>query len=179
MFWSAGGDTKAFDEIVARHGPFALRIATRFMTDPSLAQDVAQEAMIRAWTQCGRFDAGRARFSTWLYRIVINLCVDHRRRARPEPAPEGFDPIDPAASVSEQMEAKELQIALKQALAELPGRQRAAVTLVYDEGLSGEEAGRVLGVSAKAVERLLARARALMRERLIPDPDNEKDRKAC
>lgn len=179
MVWSASGDTKAFDEIVARHGPFALRVATRFMTDQSLAQDVAQEAMIRAWTQSRQFHAGRARFTTWLYRIVINLCIDQRRRAQPEPTPEGFDPIDPAAGLSEQMEAKELQIALAQALDELPPRQRAAMTLVYDEGLSGDQAGRVLGVSAKAVERLLARARALMRERLIPDPQKKKDRKAC
>jgi len=166
---AARGDTRAFDAIVARHGAFALRVARRLLSDHSLAQDVVQEAMIRAWTRSKHFNARRARLTTWLYRIVVNLCIDYRRRARSEPTPVGFDPMDPTAQVSEEIEAAELRLALERALDELPRRQRAAMTLVYAEGLSGAEAGRVLGVSAKAVERLLARARALIRERLA-DP---------
>jgi RNA polymerase sigma-70 factor (ECF subfamily) len=179
MIWSASGDTRAFDAIVARHGPFALRVARRLITDQSLAQDVVQEAMIRAWTQSRYFNAGRARFTTWLYRIVMNLCIDHRRRLRPAPTLEGFDAIDPAAGASDEMEAAELQIALAQALDELPGRQRVAMTLVYDECLSGAEAARILGVSVKAVERLLARARAQLRERLTSDFDEEQGSDTC
>jgi RNA polymerase sigma-70 factor, ECF subfamily len=67
------------------------------------------------------------------------------------------------------VEANEQAIALARALRELPVRQRAAMTLVYDEGLSGAEAARVLGLSAKAVERLLSRARGYLRERLQAD----------
>ena len=166
MAWSSGGDTRAFDEIVVRYGPFALRVARRLLLDRTLAQDIAQEAMVRVWTQSARFNARRARVTTWLYRIVVNLCIDQRRRLRPESFPEGFDAIDPAASVSEELEARERSQALLAALDELSVRQRAAITLVYDEGLSGAETARVLGLSAKAVERLLARARALLRERL-------------
>jgi RNA polymerase sigma-70 factor, ECF subfamily len=169
ILWSARGDTRAFDAIVARHGAFALRVARRLISDHSLAQDVVQEAMIRAWTRSKHFNAERARLTTWLYRIVVNLCIDYRRRARSEPTAIGFDPIDPTAQVSEEIEAAELRLALEQALHELPGRQRAAMMLVYGEGLSGAEAAQVLGVSAKAVERLLARARAVIRERLA-DP---------
>jgi RNA polymerase sigma-70 factor, ECF subfamily len=179
MSWSAGGDTKAFDAIVERHGPFALRVARRLVADRSLAEDVVQEAMIRAWTQSRQFNAGRARFTTWLYRIVMNLCIDHRRRKRPQPISEGFDPIDPTAEVSDVIEADDMQITLARALDVLPGKQRAAMTLVYDEGLSGAEAARILGLSAKAVERLLARARALIRARLVSDVDEKKDSGAC
>jgi RNA polymerase sigma-70 factor, ECF subfamily len=164
--WSASGDRRAFDEIVTRYGPFALRLAARLIPDPSAAEDLAQEAMVRAWAHANRFDPRRARFTTWLYRIVANLCIDHRRRAQPETIPEHFDPIDPAAGAAEMMEVDERDHAVAQALKDLPARQRAAMTLVYDEGLSGAEAARVLGLSAKAVERLLARARAYLRERL-------------
>ncbi len=166
MVWSASGDTRAFDAIVVRHGPFALRVAMRLVADRSLAQDIVQEAMFRAWTQSKHFDARRARLTTWLYRIVMNLCIDHRRRVRMKPTAEGFDLVDPTPGVSEAMESDERQIALAQALESLPGRQRAAMTLVYDEGLSGAEAAEILGITVKAVERLLARARALLRERL-------------
>jgi RNA polymerase sigma-70 factor, ECF subfamily len=167
--WSAGGDRRAFDESVARHGAFALRVAMRVIPDPVVAEDTVQEAMIRAWSQASRFDPSRARFTTWLYRIVVNLCIDQRRRAQPLPLPENFDPVDPAAGADEMMEASERHAALAGALKELPARQRAAMALVYNEGMSGAEAARVLGLSAKAVERLLARARAYLRGRLQPE----------
>jgi RNA polymerase sigma-70 factor (ECF subfamily) len=108
----------------------------------------------------------RARFTTWLYRIVVNLCIDQRRRPKPEPLPDFFDPVDPAIGADEILERSERQAVLAEALRNLPVRQRAAITLVYDEGLSGVEAARILGLSAKAVERLLARGRASLRERL-------------
>jgi RNA polymerase sigma-70 factor (ECF subfamily) len=164
--WSAEGDRRAFDEIVTRHGAFALRVAARLVADRSAAEDVAQEAMVRAWAQADRFDPQRANFTTWLYRIVTNLCIDQSRRRRPEPMPEHFDPIDPAAGAEEMLEVDERDLAITQALGDLPARQRAVMTLVYDEGLSGADAARVLGLSAKAVERLLARARAFLRDRL-------------
>jgi RNA polymerase sigma-70 factor (ECF subfamily) len=171
--WSAGGDERAFDEIVVRHGPFALRVAVRLLGDNAAAEDVVQEAMMRAWTQAGKFDPRIARFTTWLYRIVVNLCIDHRRRKRPDAIPEGFDQIDPAASVDEIMEAQERNAAFAAAFKELPAHQQAAMTLVYEEEMSGAEAARVLGLSAKAVERLLARARAYLRNRLKAELPSE------
>jgi RNA polymerase sigma-70 factor, ECF subfamily len=171
--WSAGGDRRAFDEIVTRHGPFALRVARRLVRDPLLAEDLVQEAMVRAWSQARHFDPRRARFTTWLYRIVVNLGIDQRRRMRLEPLPEAFDPVDPAIGADERMEVDERHAALAAALEGLPGRQRAAMILVYDEGMSGVEAARVLGLSAKAVERLLARARAALRARLQPGRDGK------
>jgi RNA polymerase sigma-70 factor, ECF subfamily len=168
---SAKGDRRAFEEIVVRHGSFALRVAARLVPEPSIAEDVAQDAMVRAWSQAGTFDPLRAHFRTWLYRIVINLCIDQRRRMRPEQMPEDFDPVDPAAGPYEVMAESQRYAALARALDDLPVRQRAALALVYDEGLSGAEAARVLGLSAKAVERLLARARGHLRECLRPEHD--------
>ncbi len=164
---SAAGDRRAFDEIVCRHGLFALRVAA--------AEDIVQEAMVRAWNQSGRFDPARARFRTWLYRIIVNLCIDERRRRTPEPLPETFDAVDPATAADEVLAASERDNALANALRTLPGRQRAAMTLVYDEGLSGAEAARILGLSAKAVERLLARARTTLREHMLAEHDRKDD----
>jgi RNA polymerase sigma-70 factor, ECF subfamily len=166
LSWSAGGDRRAFDEIVARHGAFALRVAVRVVRNRLMAEDLVQEAMLRAWSQATRFDPRRARFTTWLYRIVMNLCIDHARRVQPVPLPADFDPVDPTASADERIEASQRDALLASAISELPVNQRAALTLVYDEGLSGAEAARMLGLSAKAVERLLARARVHLRERL-------------
>src|SRR5690349_8739430 len=88
---SARGDRRAFDRIVARYGPVALRLAARIVPDRQSAEDIAQEAMVRIWHRAGDFDARRARFTTWLYRIVANLCIDLCRRPRPVPLPEHFD----------------------------------------------------------------------------------------
>ena len=82
--------------------------------------------------------------------------------------PQNFDIADSTAGADEMLEVNERQRSLVQALRDLPERQRAAMTLVYDEGLSGAEAGRVLGLSAKAIERLLARARLFLRNRMMP-----------
>lgn len=173
--WSAEGDKRAFDMIMLRHGRFALRVAMRLIPHAPTAEDIVQEAMVRAWMQARYFDARRARFTTWLYRIIVNLCIDQRRRVQPDPLPQSFDIADPAAGADEAIEANQRQRTLVLALRELPERQRAAMTLVYDEGLSGAEAGRVLGLSAKAVERLLARARLFLRNRMVP-PERGKER---
>jgi len=174
--WSASGDRRAFDELVLRYGPYALRVAARIVQNRALAEDVAQEAFVRCWSQIHRFDPRQARFTTWLYRIVVNLCIDLKRRPEPEPLPEDFDRIDAGADAEEMMEYSERDTLLARALSDLPMRQRAALTLVYDQGLSGAEAARVLGSTVKAVERLLARARAYLRIRLRSRQPSESDR---
>ena len=168
---SASGDRRAFDRIVARYGPLALRLAARIAPDRHSAEDIAQEAMVRIWHRAADFDARRARFTTWLYRIVVNLCIDLRRRPKPVPLPEDFDVADPATGAEQALERAERRAGLARAMDELTPGQRAALTLVYDEGLSGAEAAEALGVTTKAVERLLARARAHLRERLLADRD--------
>src|SRR6185312_2408012 len=166
LSWSAAGDRRAFDEIVARHGAFALRVALRVVRNRLMAEDLVQEAMVRAWSQAKNFDPRRARFTTWRYRIVMKLCIDQGGRVQPVPLPADFNPVDPAASAAEMIEASQRNALLASAVGELPVNQRTALTLVYDEGMSGAEAARLLGLSAKAVERLLARARAYLRGRL-------------
>ncbi|MFH7810801.1 sigma-70 family RNA polymerase sigma factor [Acetobacter lovaniensis] len=164
--WSGMGDRDAFDQIVLRHGPYALRTACRLTRNVEAAEDLVQDAFVRAWSHARNFDGSRARFTTWLYRVIVNLSIDLTRRKQMEPLPEGFDMADDGPSAESRLEAMQERQALVTALQAVPPRQRAAMALVYDEGLSGAEAARRMGLSAKAVERLLARGRALLRETL-------------
>jgi len=168
LCWSGEGDRHAFDLIVGRHGTYALRVATQLTGNADAAEDLVQEAFVRAWGNAHRFDGSRALFTTWLYRVIVNLSIDLRRRRRMEQLPDDFDMIDETPTSDSQIETAQQQRTLIEALQTLPVNQRAAVSLVYDEGLSGAEAARRLGLSAKAVERLLARARRLLRVRLMP-----------
>lgn len=167
--WSGMGDRDAFDQIVLRHGPYALRTACRLTRNVEAAEDLVQDAFVRAWSHARNFDGSRARFTTWLYRVIVNLSIDLTRRKQLEPLPEGFDMADDGPSAESRLEAMQERLALVTALQAVPPRQRAAMALVYDEGLSGAEAARRMGLSAKAVERLLARGRALLRETLGRD----------
>lgn len=156
--WAGAGDRQAFDAVVVRHGTFVLRVAARLLRQVPAAEDAAQEAFLRAWAGIGRFDPGRAKLTTWLYRIVTNVCLDQLRRHQPEPLPGGFDPADPAEGAEALLDADRRATALGQTL--------AALALVYDEGLSGTQAAAALGVSVKALERLLARGRDCLRKQL-------------
>lgn len=168
MAWAAAGDRTAFDLVVARHGRRALRLALRVVGDAAEAEDVAQEAFLRAWRAAPRFDPDRARVSTWLHRIVVNRAIDRVRR-RGTAAPlvglaEGIP--DPAAGPDAGLDAAAERTALDAALAALPPRQRAAIALAYEDGLSGAEAAAALAISERALEGLLRRARLLLRARL-------------
>ncbi|MCQ9156857.1 sigma-70 family RNA polymerase sigma factor [Acidomonas methanolica] len=163
---SGRGDRHAFDVIVVRHGPYALRTAFRLTGHAETAEDLVQEAFVRAWKNASRFDGSRALFTTWLNRVIVNLSIDHKRQRHLDQLSEDFDMTDNAPSAESLLASEDEKRALVDALLALPLRQRAAIGMVYDEGLSGAEAARRMGMSAKAMERLLARARQLMRQKL-------------
>ena len=166
VLWSASDDKRAFDILISRHGPLALRVASRLVANTSVAEDLVQDALLRAWSQASRFDPRRGSFKTWLSRIVVNLCIDHLRRRQPEPLPDAFDPPDPSANAEQLMQDADNSRVLIAAMQALPSQQRAALILVYQEDMSGLQAAQALGVSVKAIERLLFRARASLRARL-------------
>lgn len=162
----AAGDRAAAAALVARLAPMALSLARRLLGDPAEAEDVTQEAMLRLWKIAPDWDPDRARVSTWLYRVVVNLCTDRRRRRRPEPMdvlPELADGALPAVA---QMQVQARVDALQAALAELPERQRIAVVLRDIDGLANPEIATILGISVEAVESLAARGRRALRETL-------------
>jgi len=162
----ARGEMAALGELVRRHQDKALALAFRMLRRWDLAEDVAQEAFLRVHRAAPRYSPD-AKFTTWLYRIVVNLCLDHQRRAGRAPAALGDDASEPAAEPSpDPLVRAERAARVQQALDALPERQRTAVILHRYEGLSHREVAEAMNASAKAVESLLVRAYARLREEL-------------
>jgi RNA polymerase sigma-70 factor, ECF subfamily len=152
------GDVAAFEELVRRHRDVAYRVALRICRRPAAAEDVAQDALVRAWRALSEF-RGDARFSTWLYRIVTNLAlneVTRRREVGSEPPEQAAPAVDDPAARTE--EGDRLGTVLD-ALDALTPDQRACLVLREVEQLSYEEIAEVLDVTVPAVKGRLFRAR--------------------
>ena len=162
----ANGDGQAAAELTARLGPRAYGTAFRVLGNRAEAEDVTQEAMVRLWRIAPEWEQGKAKVSTWLYRVVMNLCIDLKRRQRGghvdlDAVPE---PEDPALSAAETLQEQARWDALQGALMQLPERQRQAVVRRHIEELSNPEIAGVMDISVEAVESLTARGkRALAR----------------
>lgn len=160
------GDRAAAQALMARHLPGMLSLARRMLAGRAEAEDCVQEAFLRIWTHASRWQPGKAKFETWLYRVTLNQCYD-RLRKRPmadlEAAAEVPDGApDPQQSLESQAVAAEVEAVLKQ----LPERQRAAILLCHYQERGNIEAAEILGVSVEALESLLARGRRTLRSKL-------------
>ena len=162
-------DPAAFRLIVDRHMPRLILLARRLLRDEAEAEDVAQEALLRLWRQGQGLDVGPAGVGPWLKRVVSNLAIDRLRvRGRYDLTDE--PPEQPqAADQLRRLEQRELADRVEEALRQLPDRQRLALTMFHYEGLSMQEVGGLMGVSAEAVESLLARARRSMKVALAAE----------
>ena len=160
------GERLAARTLAARLVPPVFGFAMRMLDDRAEAEDVVQEAMLRLWKQAPHWRSGEAKVSTWLYRVVSNLCTD-RLRARRNAARPGLDgiaePADPAPGALAAMTDAQRQAALQEALARLPARQRQAVVLRHIEGLANPEIAAVMQISTEAVESLTARGKRALK----------------
>jgi RNA polymerase sigma-70 factor, ECF subfamily len=165
MARTAQGDGRAFRILAQRHGGRALGLARRMLGHEALAEEIVQDALLRVWTNAPRWRP-EAAFRTWLYRVVVNLCLNARRR-RPDLALDAAGDVpDLAPSADVQLEARERHQRLVAAVDTLPPRQRAAIVLTYQEGLSNGEVAAVLDTSVSSVETLLVRAKRTLRTAL-------------
>jgi RNA polymerase sigma-70 factor (ECF subfamily) len=164
---TAYGDRDAYAALVRRLLPRVLAVARRMMGSEALAEEAAQEALLRLWTNAASYEPAKARVSTWLTRIAVNVCLDRLRRKGEEPWPEHFDVALPA---SQERDLMQDQVAAKvdAALQSLPERQRLALTLCHYEEMSMAEAALVMQTTAEAIESLLGRGRRQLR-RLLED----------
>lgn len=154
------GDREAAAILTARLAPRVLRFAARMLGgDRAEAEDVTQEAMLRLWKVAPEWRQGEAKVTTWLYRVSKNLCTDRLRRRRAVDIDAIPEPEDKSPGVAETMIDADRARALAAALAELPERQRVAVTLRHLEGRSNPEIAEVLEISVEAVESLTARGK--------------------
>lgn len=173
-------DAQAFDLLVGRHQARVYRLARSMLGSDADARDVSQEAFIRLYEAAHRYD-GRARFSTWFYRILVNLCIDHQRRHRwwrrfvplkgPDDDPDAPPAVEPpspelgpeAAAIRGQEIGR-----LRDALNRLTPTQRAAVLLQAEQGFTSREIAAVLDCSESTarvhVHRAIVQLKKLLKD---------------
>jgi RNA polymerase sigma-70 factor (ECF subfamily) len=161
----ARGDEPAYRTLSRRHLPAMVGLARRILGNAADAEDVAQEAMLRVWTHAPRWQP-LAAFRTWLTRVVVNLCLDRKRRAQWVALEAAGEIVDPAPGAVEKAEQDERARLLSAAIAGLPARQRTAIMLTYSEGMTNAQVAEVLDTSVSAVETLLVRGKQNLRARL-------------
>jgi RNA polymerase sigma-70 factor (ECF subfamily) len=170
MLRIGAGDRIAFAQLLRRHLARTQSLATRLTGSASDGEEVAQEAFQRVWTHAARWkpvgEGGRARFTTWLYRITANLAIDRRRKPRMTPIEDAPEPADESADGFARVHERELGQRVAKAVSALPVRQREVLVLCFYEGRSNVEAAELLDLTVGAVESLLVRARRALRATL-------------
>ncbi len=179
------GDREAFDVLVERYTPRVYNLSLRITGSPEEAADCVQEAFLRAFASLRRF-RGEAAFSTWLYRVAINVANDASRRLRSQPLraselerPDSDEPISEldrfgsgleggTKSPEDSLLESERREVVFDAIRSLPEHYRTMIVLYDLQGLSYEEISRVVGVRVGTVKSRLSRARLALKERLEP-----------
>lgn len=178
----AAGDAHAFERLVNRHHKRILNFIFHFMGDPTDAEDLTQEVFLRVWKSAGAYKP-EAKFTTWLYRIAANLCINRQRSLRirkwfsmseadsqQQESSEVF--IDTAGvtrtTPEDDLLQSELSQQVRKALDALPSSQRLAIVLKIYDGMTYLEISQILGRSVSAVDSLLIRAKKNLQKKLTP-----------
>ena len=179
------GESRAVDELLAKHEQRIYRFGLRMCGDEEDARDVLQETLLAAYRGLPEF-RGDAQLSTWLYQIARSFCIKQRRRREGEPA--SHEPVE-SAEVKElatdqpggesETHAREVGALIQAAIGTLPAEHREALVLRDVEGLSAEEAAAVVGIEVGALKSRLHRARLALKQQLSAVLDESRDAVAC
>jgi RNA polymerase sigma-70 factor (ECF subfamily) len=173
----AKGDDDAFEILVNRHQTSILNLIYRFIGDRTQAKDLAQEVFIRVWQAANTYKP-EAKFTTWIYRITANLCLNElkssRRRKLFQFLRFGEDQentieevlVDASPSPEDLLLSREQSRRISDALQSLPANQRVALVLRRYDNLSYQEIAKILNCSVSAVESLIVRAKRNLQEKL-------------
>ena len=163
----AAGDRDAALTLTQRLTPRVMGQAFRMLGNREQAEDVAQDAMMRLWKIAPDWDADRAQVTTWLYRVVANLCTDVlRKRGRGVALDAIEEPSSDAPSVAQTLQTRAREDALRTALADLPERQAQAVLLRHLEELGNPQIAVIMDTNVRTVESLIARGKRALIARL-------------
>ena len=163
----AAGSTHAYGQLVDRHARRYRALAYRFLMNEATADDCLQDCFIALWQKPQRFDATKARFTTWFHRIVVNRALDIKRRRTLDSLPEDSEGVDANPTVEQSLVEREKWQSIIIAIDRLSDRQAAALRLTYFDGLANQEAADVLDMNIKAFESLLLRARSSLKKQLV------------
>lgn len=162
------GDHRAFSALVNRHTDRFYAAAYRLLNNPGDAEDMVQDAFLKLWDNpmIWKPDQG-AKFTTWFYKVITNLSIDRMRKRNKMSSSELMDLYEDESTMQDKsLEEKQEQAHLEEAIQALPEKQRVALNLCFYEGLSNKDAADILGIKVKALESLLMRAKAGIRDQL-------------
>jgi RNA polymerase sigma-70 factor (ECF subfamily) len=160
------GEREAFDQLVVRYQRGVYRLCYRYVNNHEDANDLTQEVFLRAWRAIGRF-RGQSAFSTWLYRIGVNTCLNFRAARRPtaQELPETI--ADPGAGAAERVEHDEQARRVREAVGRLPEKQRATLILKVYHELTHKEVAQILGSTVGTVKANLFHALGNLRKLMM------------
>ena len=159
---SREGDTEAFSELVRRHERMIYNLALRFLRDPVLAEDMAQEAFLKAFRLLGGF-RGDAAFSTWLYRVTTSVCLNEiKRRGKRQEEPLETGPAEHAQTTD--FEARDRAELVRRCVTMLPDRYATIMTLYYLDGVAYEDIAAVMDIPLGTLKTWMFRARKELKE---------------
>lgn len=174
---AARGDEGAFEVLIEPYLDSTYRLCLRMMGSEQDAADMAQEALVRAWRSLSTYK-GQSRFSTWLYRVTSNVCLDELRRRKnvqiqslQEMQQNGFDPADAGDTPEKAAERRQTRLELTEAIARLSEEHRVALVLRDVHGLSYEQIADVLEINLNTVKSRISRARAALRTILADEKE--------
>jgi RNA polymerase sigma-70 factor, ECF subfamily len=162
----ATGDRWAFGVLVERYQGIIWRAAWRYTGNTEDARDICQTVFLKLYEAGSRYKIS-ATFKTYIFRITNNTCIDHYRKKRPEAANDPVEVADSSPLPDEMLEERTRDRGLRFSILQLPERQRRAVVLRYDADLRVKEIAATMGITQKAVERLLAHAREALRRNAV------------
>lgn len=168
----AAGDARGLSGLMDAHLSRITALAYHMLGDQMIAEDVAQDVFLKAWLKAVDWEFGNAMFLTWIRRVATNHCLDRLRKHREILSDNLPEVMDGAASAETELTSEETSAAIEKAMADLPDRQRAALTLSHYEHVSQSEGAKILKITEAAYESLLARARRALRDILLPQKDS-------
>ena len=163
MAMAARGDRDAYGILVRRHVDPLYNYAFRLCRVSADAEDLVQETLLKAWTSASSFNPRKAKLTTWLHRILRNRFIDTTRKGRIEVAEEVRLEDVTEGFHDTSADANYAGATLDQLIGRLPETQRSALLLSHAQGFSNQQIAHILGVSVRAAESLLARARGNLR----------------
>ena len=161
------GNSRAYESVVKRHLKSISHYAFRMLGNTKDTEDITQETFLRLWTHADTWRGEKASVSTWLHRIAHNLCIDYLRKDKSAITSEYLDEHEGHDSPAEQPDKEERLLSLREALSQLPERQRSAIVLNHYHGFSNREIAQIMEVSVDALESILARARRGLKAELL------------
>lgn len=161
-----GGDL-AFATLVRRHNERYYRLAYRYTANREEAEDIVQTAFVKLWENPNMWDSRRGtRFTTWFYRVVVNLCLDRKKKHGELPMSQSLETGDDSRNPESKATDNEAKDLLSREIVRLPSRQRTALILCFYEELSHEDAAGAMNVSVSALQSLLMRAKTTLKREM-------------